>query len=170
MKDLVGFTVGKLNKKDLKFHYLRVGKAAPLLDKLRETTEEDNIEWVQHETTSFGDYHFGKSYSDYDGAIINLGINEDNLPEMRRDFWENYIWKTKDMPLLVAVIIPDSTTFGSLTGAQIQEGLSLVRLTDRPFKIFENKEGNIDEITEWISSMASIIHRKEREEESENEN
>lgn len=169
MSEVLKFTIGKLNKKELKFHYLRIGKAAPLLDNLREDSEDNELEaeWIQHEAQTFQDYHYGSSYEEYDGTILNLGVNDENIAEIRRQFWEYFIWKTQDRPQLLAIVVPDYNSFGSLSKGQLIEALSLVRLTDRPFKIFENKKETIPEIVEWLTSMASVVHRKHREETEE---
>ncbi|MHA2250140.1 MAG: hypothetical protein ACXAD7_07250 [Candidatus Kariarchaeaceae archaeon] len=161
MKKLIGFMFRKINTHNLRFHYLRVGKAGQLLDRLRDESEVD-VEWIQHETETFGEYHFGKSYEEYDGAIVNLSIDDDIIATMRRDFWEQFIWKTQDNPLVLALVIPDSSKYGTLTKSQVFEGLSLIRLTDRPFDIFENKEGSEAEIVTWLTRMTALVHKQER--------
>jgi hypothetical protein len=165
--DLFNFILGKLNRHSLVFHYLRIGSASPLLDDLREASEELQIEWVQHEVDYFGDYFFGSTYAEYDAALINLGINDENAAIMRRGFWEDFIWKTKGMELPIAIVIPDTNSFGSLTQGMVMEALSLVRLTDRPVEIFENTTDEISRIIDFLSGVASIVHRKEHPEEDE---
>lgn len=165
MKEVLNFIRGKLDTTSLKFHYLRIGKAAPLLDDLRAESEDLNLTWDHEEADSFADYHFGSSYAEYDGALINLGINDENVAEIRREFWQNFIWETEDKPLLLAIVYPDTSTFGSLSRSQLIESLSLVRLTDRPFELFENNNKTISKIIDWIGSLASVVHRIEREEE-----
>ncbi len=163
MKRLLGFTFGKIGTSNLKFHYLRVGKAGSLLDRLCDLTVSNEIEWVQHEANTFRQVHFGNNYGKCDAAIVNMAIDEDNLTQERRDFWENFIWKTEHSPLAFALVIPDSNKYGSLTRSQIMEGLSLIRINDRPFEIFENIENCEIDIVEWMTRISSIVHRKDRD-------
>ncbi len=147
----------------MRFHYLRVGKTAKLLDDLRQKTTETGIEWVQHESQTFAGYHFGRSYREFDGAVVNLAIDDGNIANVRKDFWENFVWKTEDFPQVFALVIPSSMQYGSLTKAQVMEALSLVRLTDRAFEIFENSEDIAEKIVSWLTGMTAIVHRKKRE-------
>ena len=163
VREAINFIRSRLDIEALEFHYLKIGKAAPLLDQLSQQSEDSAIVWHQHEADNFQDYHFGTSYGDHDAAIINLGVSDENIGDIRRGFWEEFIWKTAEMPLLLALVIPDSTSFGSLSKAQIVEGLSLVRLTDRPFQIFEHGEGVAQDVFDWITSHESVIHRIKRE-------
>ena len=166
MKEVLNFMRGKLDTTRLKFHYLKIGKAEPLLDQLRELTEEFTT-WDQYEAESFSDFYFGSSYMDYDAALLNLDISDENVTDIRRDFWQEFIWKTQDMPQLLAIVIPNSNSFGSLSRAQVIEALSLIRLTDRPFELFEHGVHSPEDILSWITSYASIVHRKKREVEEE---
>jgi hypothetical protein len=43
------------------------------------------------------------------------------------------------------------------------EALSLIRLTDRAFEIFEYSEDIAEKIVLWLTGMTAIVHRKERE-------
>jgi hypothetical protein len=167
VKEAFNFVRGKLDITGLEFHYLKIGKAAPLYDGLSELSAIHEIKWINHEADSFQDYHFGASYAEFDGAVINLGLTDENVADMRRGFWEEFIWKTGDMPLLVAVVIPDTSSFGSLSRSQVQEALALVRLTDRPFKIFEHTPMVVEEVFGWLTSHASIVHRLHREPEED---
>jgi len=170
VKEVLNFIRGKLDTTGLKFHYLRIGKASPLLDQLREASKGLEITWEQYEAESFAEFHFSESYADFDGALINLGISDENAGEFRQQFWQDFIWKTKDMPLLLAIVYPDTTTFGSLSKGELMEALSLIRLTDRPFELFENRDDVDQQIIEWLSSLSSIVHRIEREPEISEEN
>ena len=147
----------------MRFHYLRVGKTVKLLDDLRQKSAATGIEWVQYESQTFARYHFGKNYSDFDGAVVNLAVDDENITAVRRDFWENFVWKTADSPLVFALVIPSSTQYGSLTKSQVMEALSLIRLTDRAFEIFENSEDIAEKIVSWLTGMTAIVHRRERE-------
>lgn len=168
MKDLVNYTFGNVNENNLNFHYLRVGNTKPLIDELRKISEIENINYDYHKTDSFQDYNFGSSYKNYDGYIINISINDQNIVDMRNDFWKNYIWKTKDFEQLVALVIPDEGKIGSLTKSEIVESLSLSRLVDRTYEIFQNTNESIPLIKKWLTSMSSIVHRKDNNKKNEN--
>ncbi|MHA2170872.1 MAG: hypothetical protein ACXAB7_13335, partial [Candidatus Kariarchaeaceae archaeon] len=98
MKKLLGFIRNNPDITNMRFHYLRVGKTAKLLDDLRQKTSETGIEWVQYESQTFAGYHFGKSYAEFDGAVVNLAVDDWNIASVRKDFWENFVWKTADFP------------------------------------------------------------------------
>ena len=87
---------------------------------------------------------------------------------MRNDFWKNYIWKTKNFEQLVALVVPDESKIGSLTRSEIVESLSLSRLVDRTYEIFQNTNESIPLIKKWLTSMSSIVHRKSNNEKNEN--
>lgn len=162
MKNLARFALNKYNPLGLHIHYLRVGNASKLLDNLKIETNEFIIQWKLDEIKNFREFHFSQSYFDNDASIVNLEIDDDNYPTLRKEFWEDYIWKTEQNPLITAIVIPNSNNPGSLTKAELFEILSLTRLTDRAFELFEYKEGVEKKIITWISNLASIIHKKER--------
>lgn len=169
MRDVLRFVIGKIDQTNLKFHYLRTGRASPLLDTLRELTQEQEIEWVQHEANDLYDYHFGSSYEEYDAAVLNLDVNEDNIVEVRRAFWESFIWQTEDKPQLLVIVIPDTSDYGTLSKGQIIEALSLIRLTDRSFELFESQDDEVARLVDWLTSHAGVIHRKLRKPDEEKE-
>lgn len=161
MRRFISFLRNKVNKNELRFHYLRITQAYPVLDELRKLTEDMDIEWIQHEVDAFRDYHFSESYANYSGAVVNIHVDDDEIIGLRRDFWENFIWKTEKLPIPLAIVIPKTTKYGSLTKAELFEALSLIRLTDRPFELFETGENVSKEISEWLISLTAVIHRKE---------
>ena len=169
MKTWFEYSLNKRNGNGLVFHYLRVGKTTKIFDDLKASTEQYEIEWKLHETDSFLGQYFGTLYEDVDGSIINLEVNEENLVEFRKDFWENYVWKTRHTPIVTAFIIPNSETPGSLTKSQIFDLLSLNRLNDRAFELFELGKEDMQEITSWLVKMTAIVHKKPRKEEEEEE-
>ena len=168
MKDLVNYTFGNVNENNLNFHYLRVGNTKPLIDELRKLSNNEQINYDYHKTDTFQNYNFGSSYENYNGYIINIEINDQNIVDMRNDFWKNYIWKTKNFEQLVALVIPDEENIGSLTKSEIVESLSLSRLLDRTYEIFQNTNESIPLIKKWLTSMSSIVHRKSYNERNEN--
>jgi len=134
---------------------------------LEDDMKEQSVKWHQHEVEFFHQYQFKESYGRFDGAIINIDIDEDNVTQQRREFWEHFIWKTSEMPLPVAIVIPSTQGYGSLSKAQVFEYLSLIRLTDRPFELFEYNENVVSEVYGWLTRLSSLVHRKKREEMSD---
>ena len=166
MKQFFNFLTEKLDNSNMKFHYLRVGNTRPLFDVLEEITSEiEELKWKQHESDSFGSYFFDRTYSEYEGAVINLDLNDDKVGSVRKDFWENFVFKTRDQPIPFVLIIPPSDKLGSLSKSQAYEALSLVRITDRPFTLLEYNENVQIEVVQWLNDICSLVHRKERIEE-----
>ena len=154
-----------LNRPDptcMEFLYLRIGSGEKLFEELNTISAEKGISWQLNESDSFAEYHFSSNYTDFDGAVLNVGISDDEILDFRKDFWENFVWKTEDKPLVTALIIPNSNKLGSLTKAQVIESLSLVRLTDRPFEIFEMNDSTSEDVLNWIMQMSIYVHRKLR--------
>ncbi len=165
MKQFFNFLTEKLDGSNMQFHYHRVGNTRPLFDILVETTSEiEELKWLQHESDSFGSYYFGSTYSEYEGAVINLELNDNIMGSVRKDFWENFVFKTKDQAIPFVLIIPPGDRLGSLSRSQVYEALSLVRITDRPFTVLEYKNNVHDEIVQWLNDICSLVHRKEKAE------
>ncbi|MCY3413273.1 MAG: hypothetical protein INQ03_16655 [Candidatus Heimdallarchaeota archaeon] len=166
MSKFINFAMKKIDTTGLHFHYLRVGKAKPLLDRIKENLDEETT-FTQHEVKQLAEFHYSATYTeDYNATIINIEIQEDEIANIRRDFWENYVWKTDNDPLPLALIIPNSKDFGSLTTAETSEALSLIRLTDRPFRVFELQEDVELNVMNWLFDVCSIVHRHEKEEDN----
>jgi hypothetical protein len=163
MKQFFNFLTEKLDSSNMQFHYLRVGNTRPLFEKLEETTGEiEELKWIQHETDSFLSYFFGSTYSEYEGAVVNLDLNDDKVGSVRKDFWENFVFKTREQPIPLVIIIPRSDRLGSLSKSQAYEALSLIRITDRPFTLLEYNDSVQVEVVQWLSDICSLVHRKER--------
>ena len=166
MKQFFSFLTEKLDNSNMEFHYLRVGNTRPLFDMLEGVTGKiEGLKWVQHEAENFGSYYFGSTYSEYEGAVINLNLNDDIVGSVRRDFWENFVFKTRDRAIPFVLIIPPSDRFGSLSKSQAYEALSLVRITDRPFTLLEYSDNVQIEVVQWLDDICSLVHRKDRFEE-----
>lgn len=162
MKSWFQFALNRPDPIGMEFLYLRIGTAEKLFEEINSISAEKQINWELQESDSFNDYHFSSNYSDFDGVVVNIGISDSEIQDFRKDFWENYIWKTEDNPLVTAIIIPNSNKLGSLTKAQVIESLSLIRLTDRPFEIFEMNETTGVDIVNWIVKMSIYVHRKQK--------
>lgn len=163
MKQFFNFLTEKLDRSNMQFHYLRIGNTRPLFDMLEEFTSEiEGLKWVQHDSDKFGSYYFGSTYSEYEGAVINIELNDDKVGAVRKDFWENFVFKTREQAIPFVLIIPPSDRLGSLSKSQAYEALSLVRITDRPFTLLEYSDNVQKEVVEWLDDICSLVHRRER--------
>jgi hypothetical protein len=169
MKSWFQFSLNKIDPKNMKFLYLRIGSTKKIFDELQETSQVKEIIWELNEAESFRDYHFSSNITDYDGIIINMDISDDDIQDFRRDFWEHYIWQTEDKTLVTALVIPNSNSAGSLTRSQVIEALSLIRLTDRPFELFEIEDDFADKLLDWLIKTSIFAHRKSRIEQETND-
>lgn len=155
MKRWFNFARSKLDTIGLRFHYLRVGNTESILDALKALTLDSEVEWDLIEIESFNRVKLPTTFSEFSASIINLGIDDENVKEVRKQFWENYIWVTEDDPIPLALIIPDSNEPGSLTKSQVIESLSLVRLNDRPFEIFEFNDDTSTQLMQWLLRLTA---------------
>lgn len=162
MNKFFSFFINKLDPKNLNFLYLRVGKTSLMYEKLTNYGNSLDIKIVKEEVENFKNYHISK-LTNYNGLIINLSIEETDLKSIRKDFWENFMWKLNEFQIPFALVIPNSNQYGSLTKGQIFESLSLIRLTDRIFEIFEQNENVEKEVIDWLTNICSIAFRKEFE-------
>ena len=169
MRSWFQYSLNKASPVGMKFLYLRIGSAEKLYEEFSNNSSELGITWDLEESPTFREYHFGANITEYDGIVVNIGVFDNEIHEFRKDFWENFVWITENNPMVTAIVIPDSSKVGSLTKSEIIEGLSLVRLTDRPFEIFESSGDNVEKITNWIIDMSIIAHRKERIEQETND-
>lgn len=169
VKSWFRYSLNREKSEGMKFLYLRIGATGKMFDEISSVSSDLGINWEINEAPTFREYHFSSNLTDYDGILVNIDISDDLMSEIRKDFWENFIWKTEDKSMVTGVIIPDSNKIGSLTKSQVIEGLSLVRLTDRPFQLFETGMNDASEIVDWIVNMSIIAHRNERFEPETNE-
>lgn len=81
------------------------------------------------------------------------------VKRMRELLWERLIWdpKTRRLPLAVGMI--DSELPGALTGAEIVEYSSLVRLTDRFWNVIEMGERDFSGIVRWLTEIVPVHGR-----------
>ncbi len=165
MKDIIRFLREKPPLMMLDFLFIRVGKTAPLLSTLQEISakwdsEEVQIQWQLIERDSLAGMVYPSKLPFFDGIVLNLDVNDENLIEMRKQFWEEVIWKTENLPKPLAIVIPSSKKLGSLSKSQTIEGLSLQRVTDRPWELFETSDEVPSEIFSWLMAVCNTFARK----------
>ncbi len=167
MMRLLNFLLEKKTYDDLEILFIRVGKTTPLLQNLIDLSpiikEERKVNWDLIELERLNHLRGSKKIQKADAIVLALELTDENVGEMRRDFWEDFIWKLEPKP--VAIIIPPTTKLGSLSKSQAIEALSLQRVTDRVWEIFEMKEGVDVEVHEWLLMAASkVVSTKEHQE------
>lgn len=174
MKNLIKFARNKPLDYQLDLYYFRIGKAEGFLEKFREIIdpETEDVTWELEEVASLSDIYvtkFEKSRK-YDAYVLNLEINEDTLEDIRRGFWQDFIWKgIPKKP--IAIVIPNVSQIGSLDESEVLEVLSLIRLTDRPWKLFSNDEQLVTQLKDWLYevcyTMMKIHHKQAYNKEQE---
>jgi len=154
---LIKFYQGKTDNFSLNIGYYRVGKARAFIENI--TSEDLLIEWDVTEVKSITDIYIPKTSSELiDGYILNLQIDEDNVEQIRREFWNHLIWGNfPSLPLLI--IIPEKKKVGSVSRVDVLSALSLIRLTDRPWEVFVNEEDVEGKIVNWLKLTCMTFQR-----------
>ncbi len=159
MKRLLNFLLERNDYGRLDFLFIRVGKTSPLLQKLIELSPKDEdvktINWDLIEVDSLEGFRFPNKMPEIDGIALVLDINDENVSEMRRNFWEYFVWQ--GIPKPVALVIPDSSKLGSLSKSQVMEALSLQRVTDRPWELFEMGENVETQVFNWLLVASATV-------------
>ncbi len=166
--DTLRFAFNKYSIIHPKILYLKVGKPKSLFDSLNESSD-DKTEWLVEEVESFSKWKKNFSNSSVDAIVLNLDVDDDLVIEIRKSFWKDFIWQTEDKALPLAIVIPETTQIGSLSRSQIIESLSLNRIYDRGWNVFENKPSVSLEIMEWLYQFTHsfILQREKAKEEKE---
>lgn len=166
MKRLINFLLERKIYDNLEILFIRVGKTTPLLQKLIDLSpiikEERKVNWELIEVDRLHDLRNRGALEKADAIVMALEMTDENIGEIRRDFWEDFVWKTDPKP--IAIVIPSTTKLGSLSKSQAIEALSLQRITDRVWEIFEMENEIETEIHEWLLIASSKIAGTEREE------
>ena len=97
--------------------------------------------------------------------VVN-GEGDSRIKKDRAIFWEKVIWDsiTKEMP--ITSLIYNSESYGSLNEEEIIEYLSLVRLSDRFWSVFQlslEKE-KADEVVSWMERIVKLVGVKDKSE------
>ncbi|RMG26930.1 MAG: hypothetical protein D6732_20625 [Methanobacteriota archaeon] len=174
MKQLLNFILERKSYDNLDILFIRVGKTTPLLQKLIDLSpiikEERKVNWDLIEVSRLHDLRNSGKLNKADAVVLALELTDENIGEIRRDFWEDFIWKYNPKP--TAIVIPSTTKLGSLSKSQAIEALSLQRVTDRVWEIFEMADGVDVEIHEWLlmaaSKVVSDIQEELKDEEDQN--
>ena len=81
---------------------------------------------------------------------------EEMIKHERNYFWEKIIWDEEVENLPIAVCAYNTDLQGALTRGELIENMSLIRLTDRIWNLFEVPD--VDSLIESLKWMKKVIH------------
>ncbi len=91
-------------------------------------------------------------------ALLYLidATKEEMIKHERNYFWEKVVWAEETKNLPIAVCAYNSELQGALSRGELIENLSLIRLTDRLWNLFEiSNEESMHDVLKWLKQ---IIH------------
>ncbi|MFW9851318.1 MAG: ADP-ribosylation factor-like protein [Candidatus Thorarchaeota archaeon] len=98
-----------------------------------------------------------KQFLPFEGLLYLIDATKEEMIKHERNyFWEKIIWAEETKNLPIAVCAYNSELQGALSRGELIENLSLIRLTDRLWNLFEiSNEESMLEVLKW---MKQIIH------------
>ncbi|MHA1707881.1 MAG: ADP-ribosylation factor-like protein [Candidatus Heimdallarchaeaceae archaeon] len=98
-----------------------------------------------------------KQFTAFEGILYLIDATKEEMIKHERNFfWEKIIWdeRTKNLPVVVCAY--NSNLQGALTRGELIENLSLIRLTDRLWELFETPD--VPSLLTAIQWMKRVIH------------
>ena len=155
MKNLVRFAFDKPLTFKMELMYFRIGKAKGFLEDFNDSlTEDENIKWELEEVQSLAEIYVPKykNSENLDAFVFNFDVYEEEAESLRKSFWQDIIWKSfPNKPIVL--IFPDTAESGNMSLTEILETLSLIRLTDRPWKVFLNDGNLTSDLKQWLKEV-----------------
>jgi hypothetical protein len=107
-----------------------------------------------------------KQFVPFEGLIYLIDATKEEMIKHERNyFWEKVIWNSETKNLPIAICAYNSNLQGALSRGELIENLSLIRLTDRLWNLFEAPEiPNLLEALKWLKRVIHIGHVKSWEE------
>ncbi|MCG3215392.1 MAG: hypothetical protein KAS63_01670 [Candidatus Heimdallarchaeota archaeon] len=107
-----------------------------------------------------------KQFVPFEGILYLIDATEEEMIKHERNyFWEKIVWDTETKNLPIAVCAYNSNLQGALTRGELIEYLSLIRLTDRLWKLFETPDvNNLIDAMRWIKRIVHMGYVKSWEE------
>ena len=171
MKTIFNYILKKKVKFELEICCFRLKKARSFIKNYEknEISSDENLNFSINEIQSLNEIHIPSFSSDViDCYALNLNFKKEDLPHIMQDFWKSLIW-AKLPPKPILILIPEPLKSSGVSEVDFLNQMKLIRLTDRPWKIFVNKENLEKSIFDWISQIASNVIRKSKKEEFEKE-
>ena len=98
-----------------------------------------------------------KQFVPFEGILYLIDATEEDMIKHERNyFWEKIIWDKETANLPIAVCAYNSNLQGALTRGEMIENLSLIRLTDRLWSLFETPE--VDDLVDAMKWIKRIVH------------
>ena len=98
-----------------------------------------------------------KQFLPFEGILYLIDATKEEMIKHERNyFWEKIIWAEETKNLPIAICAYNSELQGALSRGELIENLSLIRLSDRLWNLFEiPNEQSMLEVLKW---MKQIIH------------
>ena len=98
-----------------------------------------------------------KQFLPFEGLLYLIDATKEEMIKHERNyFWEKVVWAEETKNLPIAVCAYNSELQGALSRGELIENLSLIRLTDRLWNLFEiSNEESMLAVLKWLKQ---IIH------------
>jgi len=102
----------------------------------------------------------------FEGLVYFIDSTKEEMIKHERNFlWEKIIWNSETQNLPIAICAYNSNLQGALSRGELIENLSLIRLTDRLWNLFETPDvPTILDALKWMKRVIHIGHVKSWEE------
>ncbi|MBY8999406.1 MAG: hypothetical protein KGD64_00665 [Candidatus Heimdallarchaeota archaeon] len=98
-----------------------------------------------------------KQFNPFEGILYLIDATKEEMIKHERNyFWEKIIWDETVEDLPIAVCAYNTNLQGALTRGELIETMSLIRLTDRIWNLFEVPD--VDSLVGSLKWMKKIIH------------
>ncbi|MHA2357184.1 MAG: ADP-ribosylation factor-like protein [Candidatus Heimdallarchaeaceae archaeon] len=98
-----------------------------------------------------------KQFVPFEGLLYLIDATKEEMIKYERNyFWEKIIWDETIQDLPIAVCAYNSDLQGALTRGELIENLSLIRLTDRLWNLFETPD--TDSLINALEWLKKVIH------------
>ncbi len=98
-----------------------------------------------------------KQFIPFEGILYLIDATKEEMIKHERNyFWEKIIWDDEVEDLPIAVCAYNTDLQGALTRGELIENMSLIRLTDRMWNLFEVPD--VDSLIESLKWMKKVIH------------
>ena len=107
-----------------------------------------------------------KQFEPFEGILYLIDATKEEMIKHERNyFWEKIIWNEKTRGLPIAVCAYNTNLQGALTRGELIENMSLIRLTDHLWNLFEVPDvPSIITAMEWLKRVIHMGYVKSWEE------
>ena len=98
-----------------------------------------------------------KQFDPFEGILYLIDATKEELIKYERNFlWEKLLWNEHANSLPIAFCAYNSDLQGALTRGELIENLSLIRITDRVWELFETP--SVEQLVEALYWLRKVIH------------